>query len=120
MPFETLVDKHGRPLSQLWPEVSKFQQVQDLLDRNRLLVAEISHNHQLGTHSALERNVPMLQELNQNIARVLQLYKNAADTFAACFDMPTSRGEGNSKAEGSGAASAVMSESGNPSVHPFQ
>jgi hypothetical protein len=111
MSFETCVDKHGRPLSQLWPEVGQFQQVQDLLDRNRLLVAEISQNHQLGTHSAPKRSGPILQERNQNFAQVLQLYTYAADTLAASFDMPHLRGDGASKGEDSVAGSAVMSAS---------
>jgi Early Flowering 4 domain len=89
MSFEALVDKHGRPLAQIWPAVKQFQEVQDILERNRLLIAEINHNHQQGTHVALERNVPMLRELNQNIAKVLELYKEAADSFVQSFQTPT-------------------------------
>lgn len=83
--FERLVDRQGRPLSQIWPAVKQFQDVQDVLDRNRVLIAEINHNHQLGTNVALERNVPMLRELNGNIAKAVQLYKEAADSFVSAF-----------------------------------
>lgn len=93
MSFETLVDKQGRPLSQIWPAVSQFQEVQDTLDRNELLIAEINQNHQQGTHVALERNVPMLRELNQNIAKVLELYQRAAESFVQSFNPPVSAGE---------------------------
>jgi Early Flowering 4 domain len=81
MSFDSLVDCQGRPLTQIWPAVKQFQEVQDVLDRNRVLIAEINHNHQLGTHVALERNVPMLRELNGNVAKAVQLYKEAADSF---------------------------------------
>lgn len=81
MSFDHLVDREGRPLTQIWPAVRQFQDVQDILDRNRVLIAEINHNQQLGTNVALERNVPMLRELNGNIARVVQLYQEAADSF---------------------------------------
>lgn len=85
MSLENLVDKHGRPLIEIWPQVRQFQDVQDVLDRNRLLIAEINHNHQLGTNVALERNVPMLRELNGNIAKVVQSYKEAADSFVTAL-----------------------------------
>lgn len=81
MTLDSLVDKNGRPLHQIWPGVRKFQDVQDILDRNRVLIAEINHNHELGTNAALERNVPMLRELNANIAKVVQLYRESADSF---------------------------------------
>jgi hypothetical protein len=93
MSFDALVDREGRPLSQIWPAVSQFQTVQDILDRNRVLIAEINHNHQLGTHVALERNVPMLRELNSNIAKVLELYKEAADSFVQSFFSPSTEPE---------------------------
>ena len=88
MSFDTLVDRQGRPLSQVWPAVQQFQDVQDILDRNRVLIAEINHNQQLGTNVALERNVPMLKELNTNIARVVELYQGAADSFVTTLFSP--------------------------------
>lgn len=93
MSFDTLVDKQGRPLSQIWPAVGQFQEVQDVLDRNRLLIVEINQNHQQGTQVALERNVPMLRELNQNIAKVLELYQQAADSFVKSFNAPSGTGD---------------------------
>lgn len=113
MSFETLVDKQGRPLAQIWPAVKQFQEVQDLLDRNRLLIAEITHNHQQSTQTSLERNVPMLQELNQNIARVLELYKHAADSFVESQKGRESKRGGDIKGEeasgaGSGAGTSTV------------
>lgn len=112
MSFESLVDKQGRPLAQIWPAVKQFQEVQDLLDRNRLLIAEITHNHEQGTHTALERNVPMLRELNQNIARVLQLYKHAADSFVTSFDNPEEDQGPGVCTGGSGSGSGAGTSSG--------
>ena len=100
MSFDTLVDKQGRPLSQVWPAVSQFQEVQDILDRNKLLIAEINQNHQQGTHVALERNVPMLRELNQNIAKVLELYQQAAASFVKNFNAPVANGAGDAPQQG--------------------
>jgi Early Flowering 4 domain len=92
MSFDNLVDRHGRPLFQVWPAVKQFQDVQDILDRNRVLIAEINHNHQLGTSESLERNVPMLRELNGNIAKVVQLYQEAADSFVGNLFSPGEAG----------------------------
>ena len=104
------MDQQGRPLAQIWPAVTEFREVQDLLDRNRLLIAEITHNHEQGTHAAVERNVPLLQELNENIAKVLQLYKHAADSFVASFALPKGdEGAGGSGTQaGSGVASSAL------------
>jgi hypothetical protein len=93
MSLENLVDKDGRPLTEIWPQVRLFQDVQDILDRNRILIAEINHNHQLGTNVALERNVPMLRELNSNIAKVVQSYKKAADSFVTALFPVTSEAD---------------------------
>lgn len=63
-------------------QVRRFQEVQDVLDRNRVLIAEIHHNHQVGSQIALERNVPMLRELNGNVEKAVALYEKAAQSFA--------------------------------------
>jgi len=84
--MQHLVDKHGRPLHQVWPGVAKLEGVQLLLDRNRVLIAEVNQNHATGTAVALERNVPMLRELNANIAKVVALYREAADGFVQVVD----------------------------------
>ena len=97
------IAQQGRPVAQIWPDVTEFQHAQDLLDRNRLLIAEIAQNHEQGTHSAVERNVPLLQELNENIARVIDLYKHAADSFVASFD-PSRGEEGRSGTQGGSGA----------------
>lgn len=93
MSLDNLVDKHGRPLAQVWPAVKQFQEVQDILERNRVLIAEINNNHQLGTSVALERNVPLLRELNSNIGKVVQLYQEAADSFVSNLFTPSDEGQ---------------------------
>jgi hypothetical protein len=118
MLLENLVDKDGRPLTEIWPQVRLFQDVQDILDRNRLLIAEINHNHQLGTNVALERNVPMLRELNSNIGRVVQSYKEAADSFVTALFPATSQADAQQHA-----AAQQMQEGlvpGQPQAHPPQ
>ena len=66
-----------------WPGYEKFSQVQDLLDRNTLLIAQINENHSTRTPEALQRNVGLVKELNSNVAKVVELYKELADSFLA-------------------------------------
>lgn len=86
MSLDSLTDASGRPLEQVWPAVKHFQEVQDLLERNRCLIAEINHNHEVGTNVALQRNVPMLRELNANIAKIVQMYRYTAESFVTAVN----------------------------------
>lgn len=61
-----------------WPGVEKLNQAQDILDRNRFLINEINNNHRLRTPEALARNVVLIRELNGNIAKVVNLYRELA------------------------------------------
>ena len=54
----------------LWPGYEKFQVVQRILDRNKLLINEINHNHDGRSPIGLQRNVVLIRELNNNIAKV--------------------------------------------------
>ena len=93
MPLKYLVDKNGRPLYHIWPGVQKFQDVQDIFDRNRVLIAEVNLNHHAGSSEALERNVPMLRELNSNIAKVIELYREAAECFVEALSVDSAQQE---------------------------
>lgn len=58
-----------------WPGTEKLLQVQDILNRNKLLIAQIHHNHEARTAESLQRNVALIRELNTNIAKVVQSYQ---------------------------------------------
>ncbi|KAK9804119.1 hypothetical protein WJX73_000856 [Symbiochloris irregularis] len=58
-----------------WPPLQKFSTVQDILDQNKILIAEVNHNHDTRTPEALARNVILINELNSNISKVVQIYK---------------------------------------------
>ncbi len=58
-----------------WPGTAQLSKVQDLLDKNKLIINEIHHNHELRTPDSLQRNVVLIRELNANIARVVSSYE---------------------------------------------
>jgi len=58
-----------------------FGQVQNILDQNRLLIDEINQNHESKIPDNLSRNVALIRELNNNIARVVDLYAGLSTSF---------------------------------------
>jgi hypothetical protein len=58
-----------------WPGSDKFIAVQDLLDRNVVLVSQINDNHTIRTPETLQRNVLLIRELNSNVQRIMELYQ---------------------------------------------
>lgn len=58
-----------------WPGLEKFNLVQDFLEKNKLLITEINTNHEIRTPDGLARNVHLIRELNNNVAKVVDLYK---------------------------------------------
>lgn len=66
-----------------WPGYDKFNEVQEILDRNTLLLEQINSNHAARTADALQRNVLLIQELNANVGKVVALYKELAGAFVA-------------------------------------
>lgn len=64
------------------PGVEKFDAVQGVLETNRLLIIEINRNHGLRTPEALARNVVLIRELNANVGKVVQLYKELSVLFS--------------------------------------
>lgn len=61
----------GSAGSQPWPGFEKFGTVQTILDHNRLLIHEIKHNHETRDPDGLVRNVTLIRQLNENVAKVL-------------------------------------------------
>lgn len=69
-------------VAQAWPTSSeKFVAVQNILDRNKLLIKEINANHDSASGEGLEHNVALIRELNDNILKVVGLYKDISSSF---------------------------------------
>mmetsp|Transcript_35397 Transcript_35397/g.67714 ORF Transcript_35397/g.67714 Transcript_35397/m.67714 type:complete len:113 (-) Transcript_35397:195-533(-) len=65
-----------------WPtSCEKFTAVQNILDRNKLLINEINANHDSRSPEGLEHNVVLIRELNSNIQKVVELYKELSAVF---------------------------------------
>eukprot|EP01018_Ginkgo_biloba_P032644 Gb_37755 [translate_table: standard] len=68
--------------SKLWQNFqNSFNQVQHILDQNRILIDEINQNHESKIPDNLTRNVGMIRELNNNIGRVVDLYAGLSSSF---------------------------------------
>ncbi|XP_074579035.1 protein ELF4-LIKE 3-like [Curcuma longa] len=69
-----------------------FVQVQSILEQNRLLINEISQNHESRSPCKLGRNVGLIRELNDNIRRVVDLYADLSVSFAKSTTEASSSG----------------------------
>eukprot|EP00882_Tetradesmus_deserticola_P007748 GHRQ01008158.1.p2 GENE.GHRQ01008158.1~~GHRQ01008158.1.p2 ORF type:complete len:130 (+),score=42.08 GHRQ01008158.1:233-622(+) len=82
-----LADPMGAAAAADWPGADKFVAVQDLLDRNAVLVTQINDNHSVRTPEALTCNVLLIKELNSNVQRIVELYQGLADVLS-CSKQP--------------------------------
>lgn len=73
-----------------------FVQVQNIFDRNRLLINEINQNHESKVPDNLTRNVGLIKELNNNIRKVYDLYADLSSSFTKSMEV-------NSEGDSSGA-----------------
>ncbi|KAK9868222.1 hypothetical protein WJX84_006111 [Apatococcus fuscideae] len=64
-----------------WPGYDRFGTVQDILDQNKILITEINANHEAQTSEGLARNVILIRELNNNIRKVVEHYKELSASF---------------------------------------
>lgn len=69
-----------------WLGFDRFSAVQDVLDRNAILIQQIDANHRTRTPEALQRNVVLVRELNTNVQRVVELYGELADVVLGSGD----------------------------------
>lgn len=85
-----------------WPGGDKFVAVQDLLDKNAVLIAQINENHSTRNPEALQRNVLLIRELNSNVQQVVELYQELAGVLTGAQQQPP----GTAAAGATGAAGA--------------
>lgn len=69
------------PTASSWPGLEKFNLVQDYLEKNKLLITEINNNHEIRSSEGLARNVYLIRELNNNVAKVVALYKDLSGSL---------------------------------------
>jgi hypothetical protein len=81
-PAGQLADPMGAASAADWPGADKFVAVQDLLDRNAVLVTQINDNHSIRTPEALASNVLLINDLNSNVKRIVDLYQDLADVLS--------------------------------------
>jgi hypothetical protein len=81
-PAGQLADPMGAASAADWPGADMFVAVQDLLDRNAVLVTQINDNHSIRTPEALASNVLLINDLNSNVKRIVDLYQDLADVLS--------------------------------------
>lgn len=55
--------------------------VQDILEKNKLLINEINNNHTERSEESLERNNLLIRELNSNVVKVAEVYRELSVTL---------------------------------------
>ncbi|KAF9599113.1 hypothetical protein IFM89_035392 [Coptis chinensis] len=71
---------------ELWETFSKsFNQVQSVLDQNRVLIQQVNENHQSKLPDNLTKNVSLIREINGNISTVVSLYSKLSANFTHVF-----------------------------------
>jgi hypothetical protein len=48
--------------------------IQDILNKNKLLISQIQHNHEIRTPDSLQHNAVLIRELNNNIGQIVKAY----------------------------------------------
>ncbi|KAI3852505.1 hypothetical protein MKW92_024708 [Papaver armeniacum] len=72
--------------SEVWKTISKsFQQVQAILDQNRILIQQVNENHQSKIPQNLAKNVALIRDININISKVASIYTELSTNFAGFF-----------------------------------
>ncbi|XP_010505710.1 PREDICTED: protein EARLY FLOWERING 4 [Camelina sativa] len=78
--------EHGGEDPAMWENLDRnFRQVQSVLDRNRSLIQQVNDNHQSRMADNMSKNVALIQELNGNISKVVNMYSDLNTSFASGF-----------------------------------
>jgi hypothetical protein len=63
------------------PSGERFSAVQDVLDRNAVLIRQVAANHDERTGQSVAANVPLLRELSAGVQRAVELYRDVAEAL---------------------------------------
>ncbi|KAF0915529.1 hypothetical protein E2562_036682 [Oryza meyeriana var. granulata] len=91
-----------------------FGEVQGILEQNRVLIQEISQNHEARDADGLTRNVALIRELNTNIARVVDLYANLSGSFSRSVTTAAASANNATTTSSSPSAAAAVKASKRP------
>ncbi|KAL8242279.1 hypothetical protein R6Q59_012581 [Mikania micrantha] len=70
----------------LWSSFTNgFREVQSVLDRNRALIQQVNENHRSKNHENMVSNVALIQEINNNVSRIVSLYSDLSSNFSSVF-----------------------------------
>ncbi|XVF05332.1 hypothetical protein REPUB_Repub05bG0163100 [Reevesia pubescens] len=68
---------------EVWDTLSKsYKQARAVLDQNRELIQKVNENHQSKVPDNLVKNVGLIQEINGNISKVLEIYFDLSVNFS--------------------------------------
>ncbi|KAL4575019.1 hypothetical protein LXL04_021859 [Taraxacum kok-saghyz] len=62
-----------------------FREVQSVLDRNRALIQQVNENHRSKIHENMVTNVALIQEINNNVSKIVALYSDLSTNFSSVF-----------------------------------
>ncbi|KDP44774.1 hypothetical protein JCGZ_01274 [Jatropha curcas] len=94
-------DDEGDP--EVWSTFnSTFREVQSVLDRNRNLIQQVNENHQSRIPDNMAKNVALIQELNGNISKVVNLYSDLSSNFSTTYQQRSGSGSGSGNSNSSG------------------
>ncbi|CAI9295891.1 unnamed protein product [Lactuca saligna] len=62
-----------------------FREVQSVLDRNRALIQQVNENHRSKIHENMVKNVALIQEINNNVSKIVSLYSDLSINFSSAF-----------------------------------
>lgn len=70
----------------VWSSFSySFREVQSVLDRNRALIEQVNENHRSKVHENMVKNVALIQEINNNVSKIVALYSHLSTNFSTVF-----------------------------------
>ncbi|MFS7995079.1 putative protein EARLY FLOWERING 4 [Helianthus anomalus] len=70
----------------LWTTFTdSFREVQSVLERNRVLIQQVNENHRSKNHESMVSNVALIQEINNNVSKIVAMYADLSVNFSTVF-----------------------------------
>ncbi|OMO84316.1 hypothetical protein CCACVL1_10878 [Corchorus capsularis] len=84
-----------------WDTLNKgFKQAQVVLEQNRELIQKVNENHRSKIPDNLVKNVGLIQEINGNITKVLEIYSDFSVNFSDILRQRRRTGNGKTDSRG--------------------
>ncbi|KAJ9698680.1 hypothetical protein PVL29_007643 [Vitis rotundifolia] len=84
--------------AEAWETLSRsFDQVQSVLDQNRLLIQQVNENQQSRIHDNLVKNVSLIREINGNFCKVISIYSKLSADFVDIVRRRRAENDGDEK-----------------------